>query len=130
MGYGKGLLKITMKILDTNVVLRYLLKDVPDMFEIANTNIKQGDCTIYPEVVAEVVYVLKSVYKVGRIDISNSVICFLDEVISERKEAIVRGLSLFAETSLDFVDCLLIAYHECYGYDVLTFDKKMNKKLM
>lgn len=75
-------------------------------------------------------YVLKSVYKVGRIDISNSVICFLDEVISERKEAIVRGLSLFAETSLDFVDCLLIAYHECYGYDVLTFDKKMNKKLM
>lgn len=97
MGYGKGLLKITMKILDTNVVLRYLLK---------------------------------SVYKVERIDISDSVICFLDEVISEKKEAIIKGLSLFAETTLDFVDCLLIAYHECYGYDVLTFDKKMNKKLM
>lgn len=130
MGYGKGLLKITMKILDTNVVLRYLLKDVPDMFEIASANIKQGDCVVYPEVVAEVVYVLKSVYKVERIDISDSVICFLDEVISEKKEAIIKGLSLFAETTLDFVDCLLVAYHECYGYDVLTFDKKMNKKLM
>lgn len=129
MGYGKGLLKITMKILDTNVVLRYLLKDVPDMFEIASAN-KKSDCVVYPEVVAEVVYVLKSVYKVERIDISDSVICFLDEVISEKKEAIIKGLSLFAETTLDFVDCLLIAYHECYGYDVLTFDKKMNKKLM
>lgn len=70
------------------------------MFEIANTNIKQGDCAVYPEVVAEVVYVLKSVYKVERIDISESVICFLDEVISEKKKAIIRGLSLFAETGL------------------------------
>ena len=36
------------------------------MFEIACDNIVQGDCIVYPEVIAEAVYVLKSVYKVGR----------------------------------------------------------------
>lgn len=40
-----------------------------------------------------------------------------------------KGLILFAETTLDFVDCLLIAYNKCYGYEVLTFDKKMIRQL-
>lgn len=67
---------MSKKILDTNVVLRYLLQDVPDMFEIACTNIKQGDCFVFPEVIAEAVYVLKSVYKVERKDISSVLIDF------------------------------------------------------
>lgn len=35
MELGKGLLKMLKKILDTNFILRFLLKDVPEMFEIA-----------------------------------------------------------------------------------------------
>ena len=58
MELGKGQLEMSKKILDTNFVLRYLLEDVPDMFEIAYNNIKQGDCSVYPEVIAEAVYVL------------------------------------------------------------------------
>lgn len=81
-------------------------------------------------VIAEAVYVLKSVYKVERIEISNVLIRFLDEVTCEKKEAIVKGLLLFAETTLDFVDCILIAYNKCYGYEILTFDKKVIKKLI
>lgn len=129
MELGKGQLAMLKKILDTNFVLRYLLEDVPDMFEIACNNIKQGDCSVYPEVIAETVYVLKSVYKVERKEISNAIISFLDEVECEKKEAVVKGLLLFAETTLDFVDCLLIAYNRCYRYEILTFDKKMLKKL-
>ena len=35
----------------------------------------------------------------------------------------------FAGTSLDFVDCLLAAYHLLNGESVFTFDKKLNKHL-
>lgn len=118
------------KVLDTNVVLRYFLQDIPDMFEISCTHIHQGNCCVFPEIIAEAVYVLKSVYKIERKEISSAIINFLEEVTCEKKEAVVKGLLLFAETTLDFVDCLLIAYSKCYGYEILTFDKKMMKKLV
>lgn len=130
MGLGKGLSEMLKRILDTNYVLRYLLKDVPDMFEVAYNEIMHGNCLVHPEVIAEAVYVLKSVYKVERIEISNAMICFLDEVICEKREIVRKGLLLFGETTLDFVDCLLIAYNQCYGYEILTFDKKVIKKLI
>lgn len=38
-----------------------------------------------------------------------------------------EGLHTFLKTSLNFVDCLLYAYHTVSGYDVFTFDKKLNK---
>lgn len=130
MGLGKGLSEMLKRILDTNYVLRYLLKDVPDMFEVAYNEIMHGNCLVHPEVIAEAVYVLKSVYKVERIEISNAMICFLDEVICEKREIVRKGLLLFGETTLGFVDCLLIAYNQCYGYEILTFDKKVIKKLI
>ena len=34
----------------------------------------------------------------------------------------------YAATSLDFVDCILIAYHRVAGAEVINFDKKSNKK--
>lgn len=34
-----------------------------------------------------------------------------------------------AEQSLDFPDCILYAYHKVKGYEVKTFDKKLNKLL-
>lgn len=53
------------KLIDENVILRYLLRDHPQMSEDAKKIIKNGAFTL-PEVFAEVVYVLKSVCKVIR----------------------------------------------------------------
>ena len=118
-----------MQLKTTNAVLRYLLMDNPDMFKTVKESIINGDCYLYPEVMAEAVYVLKGVYGVERKDIAEALSRFLEEVNSEKKEAMARGLAVFEETSLDFVDCLLIAYKECYGCQILTFDKKMLKRL-
>ena len=52
-----------MKILiDANVILRYLLNDVEEMAKKSAEIINAGAFTL-PEVIAEVVYVLKSVYR-------------------------------------------------------------------
>lgn len=114
-----------MKVLDTNVILRYFLHDNDVMYAQAAAAIETASCTVFPEVVAEVVYVLSSVYKMPRDDVSETVIALLDDVDCERKDAVQSALHLFSITRLDFVDCLLIAYHRQYGWDVLTFDKKM-----
>ena len=52
------------------------------MSETAKEIIEAGAYTI-PEVLAEVVYVLKGVYEVGRIEIAQTLIEFLDEISLE-----------------------------------------------
>lgn len=36
---------------------------------------------------------------------------------------------VIAECNLDFVDCVLYAYHSVRQYEIKTFDKKLNKLL-
>ncbi len=33
---------------------------------------------------------------------------------------------IYSETKFDFVDCLMICYADVEGYEVITFDKKLN----
>lgn len=47
----------------------------------------------------------------------------------ENSDCVVHAINLFSNTSLDFVDCLLVAYHSLNGETVFTFDKKLNKHL-
>lgn len=116
------------KLIDANVILRYLLGDHPQMSEEARKVIKDGAFTL-PEVLAEVVYVLKGVYKVERTEIAATLMEFLDEIAIDNQESMCEALVLFSETSLDFVDCILIARHRVLGDNVMSFDKKLNKML-
>lgn len=114
------------KLIDANVVLRYLMKDHPQMSETAKQMVREGAFTL-PEVIAEVVYVLIGTYKITRNEIGNTLIEFLDEVAIENPEIMREALTLFAETSLDFVDCILIARHRILGDEIGSFDVKLNK---
>lgn len=98
------------------------------MSEEARQFIEDGAFTL-PEVIAEVVYVLKGVYKIERDEVGKTLIEFLDEVAVENQEAICEALSLYSESSLDFVDCILIARHRVLGDEIVSFDKKINKML-
>lgn len=68
-------------------------------------------------------------YKIERDAIGRTLIEFLDEVTVENQEAVCEALSLFSETSLDYVDCILIARHRVLGDEIASFDKKLNKML-
>ena len=116
------------KLIDAYVILRYLLGDHPQMSEKAKKVIEAGAFTL-PEVLAEVVYVLKGIYKVERAEIAKVLIDFLDEISIENQETVCEALSLFSETSLDFVDCVLIARHRILGDEVVSFDKKLSNRL-
>lgn len=82
-----------------------------------------------PEVLAEVVYVLKGVYKVERKEIADTLVDFMEEIDVVNPEIMAEALGVYAESSLDFVDCILIAYHRITGANVVSFDRKLNKRL-
>ena len=118
-----------MLILDANVILRYLLGDIPDMAEEARRAVIAGASTTI-EVLAEVVYVLAGVYKAYRKDIATTLDSFLLEITIPHKAALGYALRLYGSSRLDFVDCILAGYKHIDGSDVLTFDKKLQKVLL
>jgi Predicted nucleic-acid-binding protein, contains PIN domain len=114
-----------MQILDTNMVLRYLLNDNREMADEAERVIKEGSVLLTIEVIAEVVYVLKGVYSIERGQIASCLLEFLSEVNILEEKVVRLGLEIYAEQNLDFVDCILYAYNRVKGYEVKTFDKKL-----
>ena len=115
-------------LVDTNVVLRYLLRDNEEQAQLAKKLI-EGGAFLLPEVLMETSHVLRSFYRVDRQSIATQLLIVLDWVEMERKNVMIRAVEIFAETNLDFVDCILIAYHELENVEVFTFDKKLNKQL-
>ncbi len=118
-----------MKILDTNMILRFLLHDNKEMADKAADIIESGDILLTNEVAAEVIYVLTGVYKTDRRTASNALLDFIeiDGVQAVEYGVLSKALNFFADCNLDFVDCLLCAYNLHYGYEVCTFDVKLGK---
>ena len=53
----------------------------------------------------------------------------MEEIDVVNPEIMAEALGVYAENSLDFVDCILIAYHRITGANVVSFDRKLNKRL-
>ncbi len=120
-----------MKIVDANVIIRYLLNDVKDLTERSAEIIENSHIYIPNEIIAEVVYVLEKVYKITREDISSSLSTLFNYPTVEvsDKSLIFEALSLYKRRKIDFVDTLLYAYFKVASYEVLTFDEKLSKLL-
>lgn len=116
-----------MKLFDANVILRYILNDNETMAQKVENLLESSQVFVPIEVIAEVVYVLLKVYKVERIEISNTIDDFISipSVQTTSDKVIKVATTHFASDNLDFVDCLLIGYKQIEMYDVITFDKKL-----
>jgi predicted nucleic-acid-binding protein len=119
---------------DTNTILRYLLRDNEEQFietERFFEKVREGTVQVFllEGVVAECIYVLTKFYNVPKPEAVSSIkgILRYKGVISDDKDAMLAALSLFAENSLDLVDCIVIANGRQWQADVFTFDKKMRR---
>ena len=69
-----------MRLIDANVILRYLLNDHEEMSMKAKNLIASGTAYTKPEVIAEVVYVLKGVYTIERKEIRSFLYTLLKDI--------------------------------------------------
>lgn len=126
IGIGK------VALLDTNAVLRYILNDIPKQHDKVKEYIRSRPVAVRYEVIAEAVFVLESFYKMPRGDIADVMNKFLStkNVNSHYPTVLLAALTLYAtKKKLDIIDCMLCAFNNINGWDVLTFDKDMNALL-
>lgn len=116
-----------MYLLDANIILRYLLADDEAQAQVARSLIEEGQSYTYPEVLAEVVYVLAGVYGFERGEISEAFRRLAQCMFFYDMEMLVSAFNYYELTTLDFVDCLLAARRLCLNEPVASFDKKLNK---
>ena len=113
-----------MKLIDANVILRYLLQEPQDQAEQAKAVIEAGAYTTM-EVMAEVVYVLLKVYEIDRAEISAAVVEVAGELVFEEYDVLAFAMELFRDRKLDFVDCVLASRSAVKQDEVFSFDKKL-----
>ena len=121
-----------MKALDTNVLVRFLVRDDKKQAEIVYRLFKRAEGKNEPFfvpllVVLETMWVLESVYEIPREEIRTSLqeVLLMPILIFEAQPVLQRTLSSAQTNKIDLAD-LLIAHSaklsNCDG--VLTFDKK------
>ena len=118
-----------MKYVDTNIILRVILRDNEELSPLAREILRTNECYILPEVIPEAVYVLNKVYKFNRKDIANALLQLLPLVVVKDVRLTRLALNYFAELNFDYVDCILLARNKLYGHQVATLDKKLEKAI-
>ncbi|GBR72643.1 putative PIN domain protein [Candidatus Termititenax aidoneus] len=121
-----------MLILDANVILRFILKDISEQAVVARDLLENKACVIPVEITAEVVYVLQKVYGLERKVIAERIsgVMAISERLFEQSEIIAEALKVYmAAKNLSFVDCLLVSYSKIKKHAVFTFDKELKKQL-
>ena len=122
------------RIPDTNVIIRYLFRDVPAQydeaevfFEAVRTGRQQA--IVLESVLVECLYILDKFYHVPRAAAADSLAGLLryKGVIAQDEDCLLEALNLYASGALDPVDCLLAAHARKAGIEVFTFDRKLKR---
>ena len=120
---------------DTNFILRYLLRDNEAHFAEATeyfekVRVGKESALISESVLAECLYVLTKHYKVPRTEAAGSLggIFIYKGIVNPDSDVLSKALALFAESTLDPVDCILLQKAAIEGHTLRTFDKALLKR--
>ena len=118
-----------MNSLDTNVVLRYLLNDIPEQSIKSRAVIISSASYITDVVAVEIVFVLEKVIGMKRSDIVKLVKSFLSlPNLIYNDYFLDQSIDLYgANKTLSIVDCYAAMEAKVYGNSLITFDKELVK---
>lgn len=122
------------QILDANVLVRFLRDDHADHSPKARALIGRAEAgevrlVLLDAVVAEVVFVLTSVYDCSRRQVAEALMPFLNHggIECAGAEVIARALRHFSSKRVDFMDCYLAAAAKSRDIPVASFDRDFRK---
>jgi predicted nucleic-acid-binding protein len=120
-------------LLDTNIILRFLLADDPAQTRSATelmSKVDEGKVTVEIKdfVLLETVWVLEASCHVPREEIADKLINIfnLSGIANANRSTLIQALLSFKETSIDLADCLLAAYSSP-ATPVISFDRDLIK---
>lgn len=121
--------------LDTNVIVRFLTRDndiLHPKAEAIMQAVTEGQLTVVcdPVILAEVVWVLNSFYKLSRPDIRELLLPIVESnnVLIPDKSRYVLALAIFGEGKAHYADACACAaaIEDCKGR-LLSFDRELSK---
>ncbi len=138
MGRGAALQQSTPRrtaaltaFLDTNVVIRHLTGDPPEMAVRATAALASAEELMLADViVGECVYVLESFYEVERQRIAELMraAIALPSIKTVDRASLLRALEVYEADHLDFAEAYLVAQAEATGVGtILTFDRTVDR---
>lgn len=117
-------------LLDTNIVIRHLTGDPPDMAKRATQFLtSESELVLADVILAECVYVLGSVYEIDRVAVAQLMrAALMLPTISADVELLFRALEIYEVDRLDFAEAYLVAVAEFTGVrSIASFDKAIDR---
>ncbi len=121
-------------LLDANVLIRFLTKDHEEHYKKSYKifeQIESGEmeALLMDFILAEVVYVLKRIYKYNKSDISSALkkILLYNHLYTENKLVIFEALTIYTDKNIDFADAMLCAKRQIEGFEIISFDKDLDR---
>lgn len=123
-------------IIDTNAILRFILKDVStqhiEIYELIKKAKNKKLRIIIPEIVVfETYFTLKSYYEYEK----EALLKVLESLLSsdylkvENKKIFMEAIKIYKTSNLEFVDCFLVSNSKALDMDLFTFDRNLKKYL-
>lgn len=128
--------KIEIFLIDTNIILRFLIGDVPTQLEKAKKLFKRvedkeviGLMSIL--VINELLWILEHFYNKERKEFIPQILKLLSlkdiKILEIKKSDLIIILENMEETNLDFTDLYLLHLGKKAGQQIFSFDKKLVK---
>ena len=118
--------------IDTNILLRYLLKDDPALFPRALDIIAANDCFVSRAALTEVVYTLESYYRSSRAKIGRALDALLSlQRVSIEDGAVTERAVSWYKGGMDFGDAMIaasshgVARIDTFDRDFARFARKL-----
>lgn len=121
-------------VLDTNVILRFLLADEPSLYaqsrEIMD-RVESGELVaqVSDAVLAECIYVLRDFYGVPKERYAAELLTVISfrGVSRSHMPVLIGALKLYQGTNIGFVDAHILILSQRLGAKLITFDRKLAK---
>lgn len=116
---------------DTNVLVRHLTGDPPDMAARATAYLgTERELLLTDLVVAETVYVLESFYETPRDQVAQAVrsLVAFDSILCVDRALLLRAIEVYETDRIDFAEAYLVACAESTGVSkVASFDRSIDR---
>lgn len=118
-------------LIDTNVLVRHLTGDPPEMAARATAYLGTArDLLLTDLVAAETVYVLESFYQAPRGQVAEAVrsLIAFDSIVCVDPALLLRAIEVYETDRIDFAEAYLVACAESTGVGkVVSFDRSIDR---
>ena len=119
-------------LVDTNILLRYLLRDIEDQFEFAKKQMvlaQERKIVIFIPllVFVEINFILRGLYQQPKEKVIGAIRSIAEQSFLdiENREIILASLRVYERSVISLVDAVFVAQAKNRGLKLLTFDKKL-----